>query len=380
MAAREEPAAQDRGRVLHENLSERTSLRQAANVLDHMQIGVYVARLDDPRDAKSLRLVAANPAASQVTGVRGQRRDRTSARGGVPRSEPPRPVGNARRGGEVGRAGDARQRRRPATPPTRSTRSRCPTKASGSRSRTSPIARSPRSGPDTRRCTTASRGCPIACCSSTVCSGYRRVASRVAVVVLDIDRFKEVNATLGHHHGDLLLEQVARRLSIVVPDSTTVARVGSDEFAVVLPDVGDEASVLEAAERLTDCARPTDLAGRRSRRHALHGGHRDLPRPRRRRRHAAEAGDHGAHRGRPRRRAPRDLPARARQVQPPPAHAHRRASRRTRARTSSSCSTSPTCRSGATHASASRPWCAGTIRRWRWSARTSSSSSPRCRA
>jgi PAS domain-containing protein len=57
-------------RVLHENLSERTPLRQAANVLDHMQIGVYVARLDDPRDERSLRLVAANPAASAVTGVR----------------------------------------------------------------------------------------------------------------------------------------------------------------------------------------------------------------------------------------------------------------------------------------------------------------------
>ena len=88
------------------------------------------------------------------------------------------------------------------------------------------------------------------------------VSPRVAVVVLDIDRFKEVNATLGHHHGDLLLEQVARRLSIVVPDSTTVARVGSDEFAVVLPDVGDEASVLEAAERLTDSLdRPISLEG-----------------------------------------------------------------------------------------------------------------------
>ena len=86
--------------------------------------------------------------------------------------------------------------------------------------------------------------------------------SRVAVVVLDIDRFKEVNATLGHHHGDLLLEQVARRLSIVVNDSTTVARVGSDEFAVVLSGVGDEASTLEAAERLTaSLDRPISLDG-----------------------------------------------------------------------------------------------------------------------
>jgi Flp pilus assembly protein TadB len=57
-------------RILHENLSERTSLRQAANVLDHMQLGVYVARLDDPKDERTMRLVSANPAASTVTGVR----------------------------------------------------------------------------------------------------------------------------------------------------------------------------------------------------------------------------------------------------------------------------------------------------------------------
>jgi diguanylate cyclase (GGDEF)-like protein len=85
---------------------------------------------------------------------------------------------------------------------------------------------------------------------------------RVAVVVLDIDRFKEVNATLGHHHGDLLLEQVARRLSIVVSGSTTVARVGSDEFAVVLTDVGDEEGALEAAKGLAEALeRPVLLDG-----------------------------------------------------------------------------------------------------------------------
>ncbi|HTN81598.1 MAG TPA: EAL domain-containing protein, partial [Acidimicrobiales bacterium] len=86
--------------------------------------------------------------------------------------------------------------------------------------------------------------------------------SRVAVVVLDIDQFKDVNATLGHHHGDLLLEQVARRLSIVVPETTTVARVGSDEFAVVLTDIEDETSALEAAQRLSDALdRPISLEG-----------------------------------------------------------------------------------------------------------------------
>ena len=67
---REKAQRRKMARILHENLSERTSLRQAANVLDHMQLGVYVARLDDPKDERTMRLVSANPAASTVTGVR----------------------------------------------------------------------------------------------------------------------------------------------------------------------------------------------------------------------------------------------------------------------------------------------------------------------
>jgi diguanylate cyclase (GGDEF)-like protein len=74
--------------------------------------------------------------------------------------------------------------------------------------------------------------------------------STVAVFLLDLDRFKEVNDTLGHPAGDQLLEVVARRvLSAVRPDDV-VARLGGDEFAVLLPDVRDAGHAIEVAERI----------------------------------------------------------------------------------------------------------------------------------
>jgi diguanylate cyclase (GGDEF)-like protein len=73
---------------------------------------------------------------------------------------------------------------------------------------------------------------------------------RVALLLTDLNRFKDINDTLGHHHGDLLLAQVAERLVRVLRDTDTVARLGGDEFAVLLPLVADAADALSVAAKL----------------------------------------------------------------------------------------------------------------------------------
>ncbi len=65
-----------------------------------------------------------------------------------------------------------------------------------------------------------------------------RESLSVAIVLLDIDRFKDVNDTLGHAIGDRLLQELAERMLREVPAGVTVARLGGDEFALVIPDVG----------------------------------------------------------------------------------------------------------------------------------------------
>ena len=78
----------------------------------------------------------------------------------------------------------------------------------------------------------------------------RRQGERAAVMIIDLDRFKEVNDTLGHRCGDLLLEEIARRLRGALRESDTVARLGGDEFAVLLPSVPDVASAERVAIEL----------------------------------------------------------------------------------------------------------------------------------
>jgi diguanylate cyclase (GGDEF)-like protein len=79
----------------------------------------------------------------------------------------------------------------------------------------------------------------------------RRTGEQVAVMLVDLDRFKDVNDTLGHHYGDLLLRQVGRRFSSTLRAGDSVARLGGDEFAVLLCATSRDHAVA-AATRLTD--------------------------------------------------------------------------------------------------------------------------------
>jgi len=71
-----------------------------------------------------------------------------------------------------------------------------------------------------------------------------------ATLLIDLDRFKQVNDTLGHAAGDALLVQVAERLVKIVGDAERVGRLGGDEFQVILPDVDDRGRLGELAETL----------------------------------------------------------------------------------------------------------------------------------
>lgn len=80
----------------------------------------------------------------------------------------------------------------------------------------------------------------------------KRYQYPVAVMLLDIDRFKEVNDTLGHHVGDQLLMEASFRLIGCVRESDTIARMGGDEFLVILSEVGNANNVAHVAQKLLE--------------------------------------------------------------------------------------------------------------------------------
>jgi len=72
----------------------------------------------------------------------------------------------------------------------------------------------------------------------------------LALLLVDLDQFKEVNDTLGHAVGDMLLKDAARRISACVRESDTVARLGGDEFTIVLSEISDVSNVDDVAQKI----------------------------------------------------------------------------------------------------------------------------------
>ncbi len=89
----------------------------------------------------------------------------------------------------------------------------------------------------------------------------RRQQSHVALMILDLDHFKEVNDTFGHHAGDQLLRQVGERFAAELRDTDTVARLGGDEFAIVLLSTDVQGAQLVADKLLATLERPFLIEG-----------------------------------------------------------------------------------------------------------------------
>ena len=95
-----------------------------------------------------------------------------------------------------------------------------------------------------------------------VLTAGRRSDRIAAVMLIDLDHFKEINDTLGHHAGDRLLQEVAERLDATLDETDTVARLGGDEFGVLLPECDGHEEAGAVAERLlTQLREPFSIDG-----------------------------------------------------------------------------------------------------------------------
>ena len=93
-------------------------------------------------------------------------------------------------------------------------------------------------------------------------SNARRDREKLGVLYIDLDKFKQVNDTLGHDAGDMLLQQAAQRLKECVRESDTVARVGGDEFVILLQHVPGLEEASQVAEKIRrSFTRPFDVNG-----------------------------------------------------------------------------------------------------------------------
>ena len=127
--------------------------------------------------------------------------------------------------------------------------------------------------------------------TQAIAAASRSENKQIVLMLMDLNRFKEINDTLGHPAGDRILVMVAQRLSTTLRDADTLARLGGDEFGILLPDVMDgRKTAEEVAKKLLQCfvaplqdRGQRSLPGRRCRRGHLPGtrrerGHADEPR------------------------------------------------------------------------------------------------------
>jgi diguanylate cyclase (GGDEF)-like protein len=90
----------------------------------------------------------------------------------------------------------------------------------------------------------------------------KRLQQPIGLMLLDLDRFKAVNDTFGHDMGDELLKAVTERLKVCVREVDTVARMGGDEFTIILEGASSEQNILAVATRITESiAAPFGLQG-----------------------------------------------------------------------------------------------------------------------
>ena len=98
----------------------------------------------------------------------------------------------------------------------------------------------------------------------TTLAAFHQQRRSCAVMLIDLDRFKQVNDTLGHPAGDALLKQVAARLLKVIGDTERVSRLGGDEFQILLPDTDDRGALGDVATRIINIlSQPYSIDGSR---------------------------------------------------------------------------------------------------------------------
>ena len=99
---------------------------------------------------------------------------------------------------------------------------------------------------------------------ATTLTAYQVAKRSCALMMLDLDRFKQVNDTLGHQAGDELLKQVAQRLKRVIDETCEIGRLGGDEFQIVLPDADDRGALGELGHKIiTMLSQPYSIDGAR---------------------------------------------------------------------------------------------------------------------